>query len=168
MVQILPLSEKKEIYPIPAFWAYINWYLSRDIPFNIILNEYKRRAAGMASPYTFMAFSDDIPAGMVTLKQHDLASRKDLSPWLSALYVVPEFRNQGIGSQMINRIIEEAGNSGYKNLHLFIDNRDLTRLENYYIKRGWQFLDSSPGPDGETAKIYSFTIQQTLCHQSWW
>ena len=158
MVQILPLSEKKSLFPIPAFWAYINWYLSRGIPFDIILNEYKRRAGGDVYPYTFMAFADDIPAGMVTLKQHDLASRQDLSPWLSALYVVPEFRNQGIGSRMINRIIEESQNAGYKNLHLFIDNRDKARLEEYYAKRGWQYLDSSPGPDNQSAKIFRYSI----------
>lgn len=158
MIQILPLSEKKSLYPIPAFWAYINWYLSRGIPFDIILNEYKRRAGGEGPPFTFMAFVDDVPAGMVALKQYDLASRKDLSPWLSALYVVNEFRNQGIGNRLISRIIEESGNAGYKNLHLFIDNRDLTRLEKYYEKRGWQYLDSSPGPDNQSAKIFRYSI----------
>jgi GNAT superfamily N-acetyltransferase len=158
MVKILPLSEKKSLFPISAFWAYINWYLSRGIPFDIILNEYKRRAEGKGPPFTFMAFADDIPAGMVTLKQSDLASRKDLFPWLSALYVIPEFRNQGVGNKLINRIIEESANAGYKNLHLFIDNRDLARLEKYYIKRGWQYLGSSPGPDNQSAKIFRYSI----------
>lgn len=158
MVQIYPLSEKKVLYPIPALWAFINWYLPRDIPFDIILNEYKRRAGGEGPPYTFLAFINNIPAGMVTTKVTDLSSRKDLYPWLSALYVAPEFRNQGIGNVLINHIIDESRKAGHKKLYLFIDNRDLENLEKYYIKRGWQYLNSSPGPDDDMAKIYSYTL----------
>lgn len=158
MVQIYPLSEKKVLFPIPAFWAFINWYLSRDIPFNIILNEYKRRAGGDGPPYTFMAFYNNIPAGMVTLKTSDLSSRKDLSPWLSALYVTPEFRNRGIGDALINRILDESKIAGHKKLHLFIDNHDMGKLEKYYKKRGWQYLDSSPGPGGNMAKVYTYAL----------
>jgi len=159
MLQILPLSEKKALYPIPALWAYINWYLSRDIPFNIILNEYKRRAAGTGPPYTFLALINDIPAGMVTLKESDLSSRKDLSPWLSALYVVPEFRNQGIGNDLLKFIIHESLKAGHRELYLFIDNRNRENLKKYYTKRGWKYFDSSPGPDGAIAEIYSSLIE---------
>lgn len=158
MIKIYPLSEKKVLYPIPAYWAFINWYLPRDLPFSILLNEYKRRAGGESFPYTYLAFIDDIPVGMVTLKEVDLGTRKDLCPWLSALYVVPEFRNKGIANALINYIIKESRIEGFEKLHLFIDNRDLEKLEKYYIKRGWKFLDSSPGPDNDTAKIYCFTL----------
>lgn len=158
MIQILPLSEINGLYPIPAFWAYINWYLSRDIPFNIILNEYRRRAGGNSPPYTFMAFINDVPAGMVTLKTVDLSTRKDLSPWLSALYVVPEFRKKGIGTALINHILAEAKKTDHGKIYLFTDSREQVKLKKFYEKRGWQFLDSSPGPDGETAEIYCFTL----------
>ncbi len=158
MVKIYHLSEKKVLYPLAAYWAFINWYLPRNLPFTILLNDYKRRAEGESFPYTYLAFIDDIPAGMATLKKADLLSRKDLYPWLSALYVAPEFRNRGIANALINHIINKSQIEGYEKLHLFIDNRYLEKLERYYIKRGWKYLDSSPGPENEISKIYSYNL----------
>ena len=158
MIKIYPLQEKKIFFPILAFWAYTNWYLTRNIPFNIILNEYKRRAGDTVPPLSFVALIDDVPAGRVTLKENDLAARNDLAPWLSTLYVPPEFRGRRIGEELISRVIEESGRIGYKKLYLFIDNRDFARLEKYYTSRGWQYLDSAPDSDGGTAQIYCFTL----------
>lgn len=158
MIKIYPLQDKKIFFPILAFWAYTNWYLARNIPFNIILNEYKRRAGDTDPPFSFVALIDDIPAGMVTLKHNDLAARKDLFPWLSTLYVPPEFRERGVGEELINKVIYESREMGYGSLYLFIDNRNFTRLEEYYTSRGWQYLDSAPDSDGGIAKIYCFTL----------
>ncbi len=158
MIRIYPLREKKIFFPILAFWAYTNWYLTRNIPFNIILNEYNRRTGDTVPPSSFVALIDDIPAGMVTLKKNDLAARNDLTPWLSTLYVPPEFRGRGVGVELIKRVIHESREMGYESLYLFIDNRDFTRLEKYYTSKGWQYLDSAPDSEGGIAKIYSFTL----------
>jgi len=158
MIKIYPLPERKIFFPILAFWAYTNWYLTKKIPFNIILNEYKRRAGDTDPPRSFVALIDDVPVGMVTLKKKDLAARGDLSPWLSTLYVPPEFRKRGVGHALIQRIIEEAAGMGYEKLYLFIDNRDFANLEKYYNSRGWQYLASAPDADGDIAKIYCFTL----------
>jgi len=158
MIKIYPLSERKIFFPILAYWAYTNWYLTKKIPFNIILNEYKRRAGDTDPPLSFVALIDDIPGGMVTLKKKDLAAREDLSPWLSTLYVPPEFRRKGVGDELIGRIIAESREMGYKKLYLFIDNRNFAYLEKYYTSRGWQYLSSAPDADGDIAKIYSLTL----------
>ena len=45
---------------------------------------------------------------MVSLKENDLWSRKDLNPWMASLYVVPEYRGKGIGSSLVTHAAETA------------------------------------------------------------
>ncbi len=59
-------------------------------------------------PTTFVALKDGKPAGSASLVNLDLSSRQELSPWLAAVYVSPEHRNQGIGAALVNRVVDEA------------------------------------------------------------
>jgi GNAT superfamily N-acetyltransferase len=46
--------------------------------------------------------------GMVSLKFHDMDTRPDLDPWLGGLFVLPEWRNRGVGAMLMHRVMEEA------------------------------------------------------------
>jgi len=153
MLKIYPLSEKKSLYPILAYWSYQNWYLKRNIPFQLILHEYKRRAEIDALPLSFIAFWGELPVGMVSVKETDMLRRQDLSPWLSALYVSPEYRNKGIGTELILSVLNLCSYKGFKRVFLFIDSRNLKKLEGFYGTRGWVFLDEDVDSDGNSTKV---------------
>lgn len=153
MLKIYPLHEKKSLYPILAYWSYNNWYMTRNVPFNYVLHEYKRRAEPDALPCAFIAFWGELPVGMVSVKETDMLRRQDLSPWLSALYVSPEYRERGIGTELIRSVLNFCSKAGFKRIFLFIDIRFITQLENYYSTRGWVFLDDEIDSDGNRTKI---------------
>ncbi|MCE9596411.1 MAG: GNAT family N-acetyltransferase [Spirochaetia bacterium] len=70
--------------------------------------------------------------GSASLKQYDMETVRDLSPWLSSVYVKPEFRNQGIARALIEQIVTRANDLGFKPLYLCT-----VDAENYYERLGW-------------------------------
>ncbi len=154
MLKIFPLAEKQIFYPILAYWSYTSWYMGRKVPFNAVLNEYRRRADMESMPYSFIALWDDIPAGMVSLKENDLSSRLELGPWLSALYVAPEFRKRGIAERLITEIKKQCSSIAVPRVFLFIDNKNMDYLEKYYRNKNWIFLEDSLDSDGHETKIF--------------
>ena len=159
MLKIYSLYEKKSLYPLLAYWSYNNWYLARNIPFNLVLNDYKKRARIDCPPISFIAFWGELPVGMISLKKTDMANREDLTPWLSALYVVPEYREKGIGTQLINTVLDTGLKIKYQRIFLFIDSRYMDMLEKFYARRGWIFLDEETDSDGNRTKILFYELR---------
>ncbi len=159
MLRIYPLSEKKTLVPICAYWSYSTWYTFRSVPFSAVLNEYNRRANLRYYPYSYIALWDDFPVGMVSLKESELQRREANSPWLSALYVAPEFRKRGIGTNLIKTVIDDCSNKKASKIFLFLDSRNLNDLEQYYTKRGWSFYDSDIDSDGNRTKILIYKLK---------
>ena len=60
----------------------------------------------------------------------------ELSPWLAAVYVLPEFRRQGIGSQLVRAIEETGKRLLLERLYLFTPDR-----EAFYARLGWSLLE---------------------------
>jgi predicted N-acetyltransferase YhbS len=75
--------------------------------------------------------------GSASLIVHDMDTRPDLSPWLASVFVAPEHREQGIGTALVRRVIEEAQTLSVPNLYLFTtpDKRD------FYARLGWKLLE---------------------------
>jgi predicted N-acetyltransferase YhbS len=120
--------------------------------------EYKKRSESNELPCSFVAFWDGFPVGMVSLRKKDLLNREDLTPWLSALYVLHDYRNRGIGSELIKAVLNLSRKKGFKKIFLFIDNRDIHELEKYYSARGWMFLDNGSDSDGNNTKILFYEL----------
>jgi len=158
MLRIYPLSLKKPLSPICAYWSYATWYMSRDIPFTAVMNEYNRRSDAASYPYSFIALWGELPVGMVSVKESELAQREELSPWLSALYVSPEHREKGIGDRLIRTVIDDCRRKKVKRVFLFLDSRNLARLERFYRNRGWIYYDDEKDSDGNRTKIFFYEI----------
>ena len=86
-------------------------------------------------PISLIALKNNICVGTISLFENDLKERRDLSPWLGALYVDKEFRNQGIAKQLIDRIIEIAKEMKKDKIYLRTEH-----ASEYYKKLGWIFV----------------------------
>ena len=153
MLTLAPLHHYPAYASILACWAYQEWYRNRSLGFDIVSRAYQERAKGDSLPQSFVALADSLPVGMVTLKLDDLRSHADINPWLASLYVVPVFRNRGIGHNLIRAIMGRAQQLGYKSLHLFLGQSGPLRLERYYCKRGWEVIYNTEDNDGLSTKI---------------
>jgi GNAT superfamily N-acetyltransferase len=87
-------------------------------------------------PLTFVALELDRPVGAVSLTLEDMETRKDLSPWLTGVFVLPEFRARGIASNLVKAVEEKARNLEVRELYLYS-----IRAIGLYEKLGWQEFD---------------------------
>jgi len=85
-----------------------------------------------------LAECDGKPAGLCLFvkDEADPNPRPDLSPWLAALYVAPEYRNRGIGETLIKAIEDHARAVGTETLYLYT-----SEAEAFYAKLGWSVRD---------------------------
>ena len=156
MAVIKLLNDHPDYAPILAFWSYMEWYRNRPIEFDIVLKFYQIRKNDKTLPISWVSIEDGIPVGMISLKENDLWSRMDLKPWLSSLYVLPEFRNLGIGTLLIKSVIDKSRELGYSRLYLFTAQSKEYQLDNFYIRKGWRFFDNAIDNDGMETKIFIY------------
>ena len=57
--------------------------------------------------------------------------------WLDELYVQPEYRDQGIGSLLLDGVIDEVKRSGCRAIDLEVE-ADHRRAENLYLRKGFE------------------------------
>jgi GNAT superfamily N-acetyltransferase len=89
-------------------------------------------------PLTMLALRERQPVGTASIFLHDMDTRMDLSPWLAAVYVLPQFRGQGIGSQLVRTIEGVATRLQLERLYLFTPDR-----ADFYARLGWSVLETA-------------------------
>lgn len=87
--------------------------------------------------------------GLIT---NDFNARQDLWPWLCALYIEENYRNQGFGFRLLEHCKKECNRLGFQNLYLSSDHIG------YYEKYGFEFIGSTSDPFGGSSRIYQVDI----------
>ena len=75
------------------------------------------------------------PTGDEDLTEEDLPGLASLTPWLASVYVVPEWRGQGMGSALVEAVTELAQTLNVPRLYLFTPGQ-----EAFYVRLGWSIL----------------------------
>ena len=87
-------------------------------------------------PIAWVAHQGTVVFGTAALRTHDLDDRKDLSPWLGGVFVLPAFRRRGIASALCSAVERHAANRGIRKLFLFtLDQQAL------YEPLGWRKME---------------------------
>lgn len=89
-------------------------------------------------PLALLALQDEKPVGTVCLKHHDMDTRMDLGPWLAGIYVDPANRRKGIGKQLVDSIINEAGLLGVTHLYLYTPS-----ARDFFARLNWSELETT-------------------------
>ncbi len=83
-------------------------------------------------PMTYIGLLGSQCVGTISIFVNDLKSQPELSPWLAALYVSPNYRKLGYAKNLIKKIEEVSSKMDCQKLYL----RTETAGE-YYLKLGW-------------------------------
>ena len=131
------LSDHPSLVPALARWHQAQWsYLSPGRTIEQRMATLRAHLYAAQIPTSFVALSGDILLGGAGLIAHDMDTRMDLSPWLACVYVAPEHRRQGIGTALVQRVVQEVRALGGDTLHLFTPDK-----EAFYARLGWSVVE---------------------------
>lgn len=137
-MKVKHLAQHQDAIPMLAAWVHGEWghLMEPGVTPQTLAGTFAKRTVQGRIPETFVAIEDGAPVGTASLVLHDLEALKDLSPWLAAVYVAPEFRNRGIGSTLVGAVMDEAKILGVQDLYLFTPDR-----MRFYGRLGWKVLE---------------------------
>ena len=95
----------------------------------------RRRTNRARIPTTYVALAGGEPLGSVTLVEHDMDNRRDLTPWLAGLYVAPAHRGRGVGSALARHAVRQAAAMGVGRLYLYTG-----PARGFYERLGWRVI----------------------------
>src|SRR5947209_3299252 len=103
------LADHLELAPLLASWHYEEWSaLLPEWSLEQALADLQTHTGRCQIPTTFVALEGGRPVGSASLLATDLDGWQHLSPWLASVFVLAEFRGQGFGRQLVERVVEEA------------------------------------------------------------
>jgi predicted N-acetyltransferase YhbS len=137
--RIEQLGQRPDLLPIVAAWIYNEWWIgTAEETAESLTGKLGAHLTQDRIPLTLVASLELRPVGTVTLLDHDVGTEQwpERSPWLAALYVVPEYRRRGIGAALVNAAAAKATALGVETLYLATMGR-----EGFYGRLGWKIAD---------------------------
>jgi predicted N-acetyltransferase YhbS len=119
-----------------------------DRTLDYVINRFKNRNLNKP-PLSLISLIDNECVGVVSIFDNDLATRPELTPWLSGLYVNPNYRCNGIADKLINSVLQICKNLNYNTVFLRTEH-----TSDYYKKRGWTFVECTADEDGQETSVF--------------
>ncbi|MFC3282877.1 GNAT family N-acetyltransferase [Litchfieldella rifensis] len=133
-LEILRLTADSPYVATIAEWQYEQWgYLHPGETLAVWRGSLEAHCGSRGVPSVFVALCDTRPVGTASLVEDDMGERLQLTPWLASVFVVPEWRGQGIASRLVKRVEREARDVGFAHCHLFTPDQ-----QGLYRRLGWQ------------------------------
>src|SRR5687768_11949265 len=130
------LEADEPAFEIVARWRYDAFFAQDGSTFEESRDALRAWMAGLGYETALLAEVGGRPAGSCLFVREEIDPKHDLTPWLAALYVAPEFRNRGIASALVRAIEQHARNVGCRKLYLYT-----ITAEPLYAKLGWTVRD---------------------------
>ncbi|MBY0500640.1 MAG: GNAT family N-acetyltransferase [Alphaproteobacteria bacterium] len=138
-IHIEYLADFPQYTSLAAEWRYIEWStFNPELTWDFLNDSMKRHLNRSELPLTLLAFNKSDLVGMVSLRKYDLKDHENMTPWVASLYVVPEYRKQGIGELLVKAAEAKARILNYKKIFLYSFNH---LLETWYNKLGYKKIE---------------------------
>lgn len=146
---LIPLREKPELLEEAAQWFSDKW----EVPvaaYRESMEESLQHPTAVPQWYLVVEGEqgkENILAGAGII-ENDYHNRKDLAPNFCALFVLPEYRGQGIAGRLLQLAQKDAGRLGFPLLYLVTDHTS------FYEQYGWEYVTDVQGDDGFSQRLY--------------
>lgn len=131
------LADRPELIPILANWFYKEWVNNfPDLTQATIEGKLRERLNRDRVPLVLVLLRDDTPIASASLKLQEMETHPQYLHWLGSVYVLPEFRGEGIGTHLVQYSIEKAKQIEVEILYLYTRKR-----RHFYTRMGWQPIE---------------------------
>ncbi|WP_295158398.1 GNAT family N-acetyltransferase [uncultured Ruminococcus sp.] len=151
MGKMISLAETRQLIPQAAEWFSKIW----GLPTEAYLDSMGEMSAEKAVPRWYVYMEEDEIAGGLGIIENDFHERKDLTPNLCAIYVVPKHRGRGIAGRLLARVCEDMHEVGVDTLYLVTDHTT------FYERYGWKYLCDTREHGGGMARVYVHEYKDT-------
>ncbi|MRN38084.1 N-acetyltransferase [Neisseria sp. N95_16] len=90
--------------------------------------------------------------GSAALKRHDIQAFSNYEYWLGDVFVLPEYRGEGVGKQLVQHCLTAAREMKLPSLYLYTPD-----MQAVYAKFGWQEI-AQHWYNGETVSIMKLDL----------
>lgn len=130
------LKNHPRFVPEISKYFYKEWsYLCPERDLQRFENSIRSRLNVDRIPLALVATGNGLFCGTVCLKEFDMDTRNELSPWLAGLYVKEEFRKRGLGRLLVESVTGLAAQMGIGELFLYTPS-----AEDFYRRLGWSAM----------------------------
>lgn len=99
-------------------------------------------------PRWYLMLDGERIIGSFGLIENDFMVRKDLKPWLCALYIEKSERGKALGSKLLAHGRQQAKTLGFDKVYLCTD------IIGYYEKYGWSFFGLEESEFDDKTRVY--------------
>lgn len=146
-VRIEPLTGHDHLAALLADWHHREWghlYAADVWDRTDAEREFVAMAQAGSNDLTWVAFDDaaadtsaDAVLGSVSLvASDDLDGYDHLTPWLASLFVTDAARGRGVGTALVDALLEAAREAGHEVVYLFTSGQ-----QHFWASRGWSVVD---------------------------
>ena len=136
-MEIKYLKDYKEWIPTIAQWFYNEWGdMHPDLDVNKIIARLQKRTNVDMIPLTMVAVENESVVGTASLKEFDMDIRMQYSPWLASVYVREDCRRKGVGTILVEAIVDKAKMLGVEILYLYTPD-----AQDFYTRLDWRVLE---------------------------
>ena len=136
LFKVASLAEHPNHWQQAAQWSFEAW--THEFPSDTVQTYLDQYALAASEPEklieVFAAIdSQDNLLGVATLVEDDeLPDAPEPGPWLAAVFVTPDARKFGVGSALVEHVVNRAHELGYPKIYLYTEHQ-----ENWYASKGW-------------------------------
>jgi GNAT superfamily N-acetyltransferase len=150
-IKIRYLQDYPKALPIVTQWAYAErGHRNAFHSLEDIENIFRHRMNKSKPPITIVAVENSEVPGMASLKIRELEQYPHYEYWLGSVFIGEGYRERGIGTLLIERVVDIARDLGLGEMYLHTG----WNME-CYMKHGWQVVDhiSIPGHEAVIMQI---------------
>ncbi|QSA95787.1 GNAT family N-acetyltransferase [Methylococcus sp. EFPC2] len=139
-MNIVDLRYEQDYIPTLAEWHHREWaHLNPGGSVEKRVEKMQAYLSDELMPSMYVCKEGDTLLGSAGLLRNDMDTKMELTPWLASVYVAEEHRNRGIGTALVQHVVNVARAAGYPNLYLLTPNK-----ESFYQARGWFTISKEP------------------------
>tara|TARA_B100001109_G_scaffold255890_1_gene262325 strand:+ start:37273 stop:37749 length:477 start_codon:yes stop_codon:yes gene_type:complete len=139
VLDIINLKERPDVCQQLAHWHYQEWHaLYPQDSAESFLQDLKKSLGDRDIPSTWIMVEGDQLLGSCSLIEDDMDSRQELTPWLANVFIHPQHRGRGLGSQLVRAVMDKARQAGVSRCYLFTEDQSAL-----YRKLGWTVYEET-------------------------